>query len=63
LSFQVYLQFDVTGLIPAIVQEQKTGLVLMMAGMNHASLKKTIETTLSFVAKSKPQRPRRPQSL
>jgi phosphoribosyl-AMP cyclohydrolase len=63
LSFRVYLKFDATGLIPAIVQEQKTGLVLMMAWMNHASLKKTIETTLSFVAKSEPQRPRRPQRL
>jgi phosphoribosyl-AMP cyclohydrolase len=44
LSFQVYLKFDATCLIPAIVQEQKTGLVLMMAWMNHASLKRTVET-------------------
>jgi phosphoribosyl-AMP cyclohydrolase len=39
------LKFDeVTGLIPAIIQEQKTGRVLMMAWMNRASLEKTIAT-------------------
>ena len=38
------LKFDSNGLIPAIVQEQKTGRVLMMAWMNRASLEKTIET-------------------
>ena len=38
------LKFDANGLIPAIIQEQKTGRVLMMAWMNRASLEQTIET-------------------
>src|SRR6187455_3578271 len=38
------LKFTSDGLIPAIVQEQSTGRVLMMAWMNRASLEKTIET-------------------
>src|SRR5215470_605463 len=38
------LKFDSQGLIPAIVQEQKTGRVLMMAWMNRASLEKTVAT-------------------
>jgi phosphoribosyl-AMP cyclohydrolase/phosphoribosyl-ATP pyrophosphohydrolase/phosphoribosyl-AMP cyclohydrolase len=32
------------GLVPAIVQEAGTGVVLMMAWMNEASLRKTFET-------------------
>jgi phosphoribosyl-AMP cyclohydrolase len=38
------LKFDANGLIPAIIQEQATGRVLMMAWMNRASLEKTIAT-------------------
>ena len=38
------LKYDANGLIPAIVQEQSTGRVLMMAYMNKQSLQKTIET-------------------
>ncbi len=38
------LKFNADGLIPAIVQEQSTGRVLMMAWMNKASLEKTIAT-------------------
>ena len=38
------LKFDGNGLIPAIIQEQKTGRVLMMAWMNRASLETTIAT-------------------
>jgi phosphoribosyl-AMP cyclohydrolase len=38
------LKFDVVGLIPAIIQEQSTGRVLMMAWMNQASLEKTMAT-------------------
>ena len=38
------LKFDGNGLIPAIIQEQKSRRVLMMAWMNRASLEKTIET-------------------
>jgi len=44
MSFYDQLKFDANGLIPAIVQEQKTGRVLMMAWMNRASLEKTVET-------------------
>jgi len=44
MSFYENLKFDVNGLIPAIVQEQQTGRVLMMAWMNRASLEKTIES-------------------
>lgn len=45
------LKFDKDGqdgLIPAIIQEQSTGRVLMMAWMNRASLEKTIETGKTF---------------
>src|SRR5215471_4696859 len=45
MSFYERLKFDAsTGLIPAFIQEQKSGRVLMMAWMNRASLEKTIET-------------------
>ena len=38
------LKFNADGLIPAIVQEASSGRVLMMAWMNEASIKKTLET-------------------
>jgi phosphoribosyl-AMP cyclohydrolase len=44
MSFYDKLKFDANGLIPAIIQEQKTGRVLMMAWMNRASLEKTVES-------------------
>lgn len=44
MSFYDELKFTADGLIPAIVQEQSTGRVLMMAWMNRASLEKTLET-------------------
>jgi phosphoribosyl-AMP cyclohydrolase len=44
MSFYDKLIFDANGLIPAIVQEQKNGRVLMFAWMNRASLEKTIAT-------------------
>jgi phosphoribosyl-AMP cyclohydrolase len=44
MSFYEQLKFDGNGLIPAIIQDQKNGRVLMMAWMNKASLEKTIET-------------------
>jgi len=44
MSVYEKLKFDANGLIPAIVQEQRTGRVLMMAWMNRASLDKTIQT-------------------
>jgi len=44
MSFFDKLKFTADGLIPAIVQEQSTGRVLMMAWMNRASLETTIAT-------------------
>ena len=44
MSVYEKLKFDANGLIPAIVQEQRTGRVLMMAWMNRASLEKTIQS-------------------
>src|ERR1700752_1382181 len=44
MSFYDKLKFNSEGLIPAIVQEQSTGRVLMMAWMNRASLESTIAT-------------------
>ncbi|HTX19612.1 MAG TPA: phosphoribosyl-AMP cyclohydrolase [Bacteroidota bacterium] len=38
------LKFDEEGLIPAIAQDEKDGVVLMMAWMNRESLAKTLET-------------------
>ena len=38
------LKFNSDGLIPAIIQEQSTQRVLMMAWMNRASIEKTIAT-------------------
>lgn len=42
------LRFDQSGLIPAIIQDYKTGQVLMMAYMNEEALKKTIETNKTW---------------
>ncbi|MGI9023938.1 MAG: phosphoribosyl-AMP cyclohydrolase [Acidimicrobiales bacterium] len=36
--------FDDSGLVPAIVQEQVTGEVLMLAWMNDESLRRTLDT-------------------
>jgi phosphoribosyl-AMP cyclohydrolase len=36
------VHFDADGLIPAIVQEEGTGQVLMMAWMNEATLRRTL---------------------
>ena len=44
MSFYDKLKFNSDGLIPAIVQEQSTGRVVMMAWMNRASLESTIAT-------------------
>ena len=38
------IKFDEKGLIPAIVQDNQTGNVLMLAYMNEESLRKTLET-------------------
>src|SRR5271157_2675711 len=44
MSIYDKLKFDANGLIPAIIQEQRTGRVLMMAWMNRASLETTVAT-------------------
>jgi phosphoribosyl-AMP cyclohydrolase len=44
MSFLEKLKFTSDGLIPAIIQDHSNGRVLMMAWMNEASLRKTIET-------------------
>jgi len=44
MNFYDQLKFNADGLIPAIIQEQTTGRVLMMAWMNRASLEMTLET-------------------
>lgn len=38
------LKFDANGMIPAVVQDHRTGQVLMVAWMNRDALAKTIET-------------------
>lgn len=43
MNFFEKLKFNDDGLIPAIIQEEGTGRVLMMAWMNESSLKTTIE--------------------
>jgi phosphoribosyl-ATP pyrophosphohydrolase/phosphoribosyl-AMP cyclohydrolase len=48
------LKFDSRGLIPAIVQDERTGQVLMLAYMNRESLEKTVETgTTWFYSRSR----------
>src|SRR3954470_28566 len=41
--------FNADGLVAAIVQEQGTGVVLMMAWMNEDSLRRTLETGRTWV--------------
>lgn len=43
MSFIDHLKFNADGLIPAIVQEQSTQRVLMLAWMNRAAVEKTLE--------------------
>ena len=50
------LNFDDRGLIPAIVQDDKTGQVLMLAYMNKESLEKTLrEGKACFYSRSREQ--------
>ena len=44
MKFIEKLKFNDDGLVPAIVQEENTGRVVMMAWMNEEALKKTIDT-------------------
>ena len=43
MSFLDTLKFNQDGLIPAIIQEQSTGRVLMMAWMNKESIQRTLD--------------------
>ncbi len=43
-KFIANLKFDKAGLIPAIIQDYKSGEVLMMAYMNKESLRRTISS-------------------
>lgn len=48
------LKFDEKGLVPAIIQDHKTGKVLMMAYMNEEAVLKTIETGIThFFSRSR----------
>lgn len=50
------LKFDAQGLIPAIIQDVKTGQVLMMAYMNKESLQKTLDSGQTwFYSRSRQQ--------
>ena len=42
------LKFDEKGLIPAVIQQVETGTVLMLAYMNKESLRKTVETGVTW---------------
>lgn len=43
MSFLEKLKFNADGLIPAIIQEQSTGRVLMMAWMNKEAIEQSVE--------------------
>jgi phosphoribosyl-AMP cyclohydrolase len=43
MSFLDELKFNADGLLPAIIQEQSTGRVLMLAWMNRTAVERTIE--------------------
>jgi phosphoribosyl-AMP cyclohydrolase len=43
MNFLENLKFNADGLIPAIIQEQSTGRVLMMAWMNEEAIRRSVE--------------------
>lgn len=48
------IKFDINGLIPAIVQDEKTGEVMMVAYMNEEALRKTVEDKIAcFYSRSR----------
>ena len=49
MSFIDNLKFNEQGRIPAIIQEEGTGRVLMMAWMNEESLRETLSTGRTWV--------------
>src|SRR5438552_13307924 len=44
MSILDHLKYDSNGLIPAIIQDDENGQVLMMAWMNRESLQRTVDT-------------------
>ncbi len=44
MQFEEQLKYDKDGLIPAVIQDYRTGSVLMVAYMNKESIRRTIET-------------------
>ena len=42
------LKYDANGLIPAVIQDRTSGEVLMVAYMNAESLRKTVETKVTW---------------
>ena len=44
----ITFNFDENGLLPAIVQDARTGEVLMLAYMNEESLQKTIDSKTTW---------------
>lgn len=48
MKFLDQIKWNADGLVPAIIQEQKTGRVLMMAWMNRASLEQTVKTNRTW---------------
>ena len=48
MSEKVALKFDERGLLPAIVQDDETGEVLMLAYMNEEDLNKTLTTGMAW---------------
>ncbi len=54
MNMDVKLKFDEKGLLPAVVQDNSTGQVLMVAYMNEQSIEKTLETgTTWFYSRSR----------
>ncbi|MBK5251314.1 MAG: bifunctional phosphoribosyl-AMP cyclohydrolase/phosphoribosyl-ATP diphosphatase HisIE [Peptostreptococcaceae bacterium] len=54
MNMDVKLKFDEKGLLPAVVQDNATGQVLMVAYMNEQSIEKTLETeTTWFYSRSR----------
>jgi len=44
VNFPKEVKFDEKGLVPAVIQDEATGEVLMLAYMNEEALQKTLET-------------------
>ncbi len=44
MNFPKEVKFDEKGLVPAVIQDEATGEVLMLAYMNEEALQKTLET-------------------